>query len=77
MFHLFNKNLTDIGCAYKISCVVIGIRKNDNGILYHEENFEEAIRSVNFAYNQTSLPTNIQNLLQDEKLVHLTSNVSI
>lgn len=58
------------------SYVILGIRKHDNGTLYHEENFEEAMRSVNFAYNQTSLPTNIQNLLQDEKLVQLTSNVS-
>ncbi|XP_025411774.1 NEDD8-activating enzyme E1 regulatory subunit-like [Sipha flava] len=36
--------------------------------------FEEAIRSVNFAYNKTSLPINIQNLFQDEKLINLTSN---
>jgi hypothetical protein len=60
-----------------MSYIIIGIRKHDNGTLYHEENFEEAIRSVNFAYNKTSLPINIQNLFQDEKLINLTSNVSI
>lgn len=43
--------------------------------MYHEENFEEAIRSVNFAYNQTLLPENIQCILKDEKLLNLTSNV--
>lgn len=55
--------------------IFLGIRKHENGTLYHEENFEEAIRSVNFAYNQTSLPTNIQNILKDDKLTNLTSNV--
>jgi len=45
--------------------------------MHHEENFEEAIRSVNFAYNRTSLPENIRLILKDEKLKNLTSNVSI
>lgn len=54
---------------------LIGIRKNDSGISYHEENFEEAIRSVNFAFNKTSLPSDIQSLLKDEKSLNLTSNV--
>lgn len=54
---------------------LIGIRKHDNGTLYHEENFEEAIRSVNFAFNRTSLPADIQCLLKDEKSLNLTSNV--
>jgi len=45
--------------------------------MHHEENFEEAIRSVNFAYNRTSLPENVRLILKDEKLKNLTSNVSI
>lgn len=53
----------------------LGIRKHENGTLHHEENFEEAIRSVNFAYNRTSLSENIQLILKDEKLINLTSNV--
>jgi len=44
--------------------------------MHHEENFEEAIRSVNFAYNRTSLPENVRLILKDEKLKNLTSNVS-
>lgn len=55
--------------------MLIGIRKNDNGVPHHEENFEEAIRSVNFAYNRTSLPADIQCILNDEKSINLTSNV--
>ncbi|XP_026823150.1 NEDD8-activating enzyme E1 regulatory subunit [Rhopalosiphum maidis] len=50
------------------------IRKHENGTMHHEENFEEAIRSVNFAYNRTSLPENIRLILKDEKLKNLTSN---
>jgi len=53
----------------------LGIRKHENGTLYHEGNFEEAIRSVNFGYNRTSLPVDIQNILKDDKLTNLTSNV--
>jgi len=53
----------------------IGIRKNDTGTLHHEANFEEAIRSVNFAYNRTILPPNVQQILKDEKLTNLSSNV--
>lgn len=56
--------------------IFLGIRKHDNGTLHHEENFEEAIRSVNFAYNQTLLPTDIQGIFKDEKLINLTSYVS-
>lgn len=54
---------------------LLGIRKHDNGTLYHEENFEEAIRSVNFAYNRTTLPADIHCILKDEKIINLTSNV--
>lgn len=57
-------------------CIFTGIRKHENGTSHHEENFEEAIRSVNFAYNRTSLPVDIQNILKDEKLTNLTLNVS-
>lgn len=52
-----------------------GIRKHENGTLHHEENFEEAIKSVNFAYNRTTLPAEIQCVLKDEKLMNLSSNV--
>jgi len=57
--------------------VLLGIRKHENGTMHHEENFEEAIRSVNFAYNRTTLPENVRLILKDEKLKNLTSNVSI
>ncbi|XP_050424601.1 NEDD8-activating enzyme E1 regulatory subunit [Adelges cooleyi] len=50
------------------------IRKHDNGSLYHEENFEEAVKSVNFAYNRTTIPSEVQHILKDDKLLNLTSN---
>lgn len=45
----------------------------ENGDL--EENFSEAIHYVNTCTGSTKIPTNIQNILNDDKCVNLTNEV--
>uniref|UniRef100_A0A8D8Y2J9 NEDD8-activating enzyme E1 regulatory subunit n=1 Tax=Cacopsylla melanoneura TaxID=428564 RepID=A0A8D8Y2J9_9HEMI len=53
-----------------------GIRKDENGIPLSEENFEEAIKAVNFALLPTTVPSSVANILNDNCCVNLTSKVS-
>uniref|UniRef100_A0A8D8T1H8 NEDD8-activating enzyme E1 regulatory subunit n=1 Tax=Cacopsylla melanoneura TaxID=428564 RepID=A0A8D8T1H8_9HEMI len=50
-----------------------GIRKDENGIPLSEENFEEAIKAVNFALLPTTVPSSVANILNDNCCVNLTS----
>lgn len=50
-----------------------GIRTNSEGVQEPEENFEEAIRAVNFALGPTNVPSDIKNILDDDCCVNLTS----
>lgn len=52
------------------------IKRDEHGSPIDEENFEEAIRAVNFAVLPTLLPKNIEEILNDECCVNLTSKVS-
>ncbi|XP_014242902.1 NEDD8-activating enzyme E1 regulatory subunit isoform X2 [Cimex lectularius] len=49
------------------------LKKNEDGIPEAEENFEEAIRAVNFAIATTKIPSNVQNILNDDSCINLTS----
>lgn len=49
-----------------------GIRKNENGVPLDEENFEEAINSVNSSIIPTTIPSEVQALLDDPACLHLT-----
>lgn len=50
-----------------------GIRKDENEIPLSEENFEEAIRAVNFALLPTTVPSSVSSILNDNACVNLTS----
>uniref|UniRef100_A0A8D8Y056 NEDD8-activating enzyme E1 regulatory subunit n=1 Tax=Cacopsylla melanoneura TaxID=428564 RepID=A0A8D8Y056_9HEMI len=52
-----------------------GIRKDENGIPLSEENFEEAIKAVNFALLPTTVPSSVANILNDNCCVNLTSKL--
>ncbi|XP_053560129.1 NEDD8-activating enzyme E1 regulatory subunit isoform X2 [Bombina bombina] len=49
-----------------------GILKNENGVPEEEENFEEAIKNVNTALNIAKIPSNIEEILHDERCTNLT-----
>ncbi|XP_063294365.1 NEDD8-activating enzyme E1 regulatory subunit [Pelobates fuscus] len=49
-----------------------GILKNENGQPEEEENFEEAVKNVNTALNITKLPSNIEEVFNDERCTNLT-----
>ncbi|XP_054274915.1 NEDD8-activating enzyme E1 regulatory subunit [Macrosteles quadrilineatus] len=49
------------------------MRRDEHGNPVDEENFEEAIRAVNFAVMATTLPKNIEEILNDSSCVNLTS----
>lgn len=51
------------------------MKLDENGIPHHEENFEEALRAVNFAITSTPIPNEIKNILNDDKCVNLTVKV--
>lgn len=53
-----------------------GIRKNENGAPMDEENFEEAISSVNSTIIHTKIPSEVQALLDDPACMHLTPESS-
>lgn len=47
-----------------------GVLKNDDGIEFTEENFDEAIRNVNIAYTATGIPDDIRKILNDAMANH-------
>ncbi|CAA9996397.1 unnamed protein product [Nesidiocoris tenuis] len=49
------------------------IKKNEDGVQEYEENFEEALRAVNFAVVPTAVPKSVQEILRDCNCVNLTS----
>lgn len=53
-----------------------GIRKNENGAPLDEENFEEAMNSVNSTVIPTKIPPEVQSLLDDPACLHLTPESS-
>lgn len=53
-----------------------GIKKDDNGLPLSEENFEEAIKAVNFAITPSAVPEKIIDLLSDERCINLTTKVN-
>lgn len=53
------------------------MRRDEHGNPVDEENFEEAIRAVNFAVLATTLPKNIEEILNDSSCVNLTSKVGL
>lgn len=56
-------------------CITLGIRKNEHGNPEDEENFEEAVRAVNFAVLPTQIPKNIQDIINDDCCINLHSKV--
>ncbi|XP_061197128.1 NEDD8-activating enzyme E1 regulatory subunit-like isoform X2 [Saccostrea echinata] len=50
-----------------------GIRKNEEGVPEVEENFDEAIKSVNLALVPTKIPTEVEQLFNDPSAMNLTS----
>jgi len=51
-----------------------GIRKNEeSGVPEDEENFEEALQAVNTSLNPTRIPTEVSDILADEKCGKLTA----
>ncbi|KAK3792128.1 hypothetical protein RRG08_055391 [Elysia crispata] len=50
-----------------------GIRKNENGVPEEEENFDEAIKSVNSSLNATGIPSDIKALFEDPSCLKLNS----
>lgn len=53
-----------------------GIRRNEDGVLEDEENFDEAIKSVNTALVPTRVPTAVENLFSDNECVNLHAESS-
>ncbi|CAH1390420.1 unnamed protein product [Nezara viridula] len=50
-----------------------GIKVNEDGLPEAEENFEEAIKAVNFAVTPTIVPNDIKKILEDDCCINLTS----
>ncbi|XP_073515270.1 NEDD8-activating enzyme E1 regulatory subunit [Phyllobates terribilis] len=53
-----------------------GILKNENGVPEDEENFEEAVKNVNTALNTTKIPSNIEDIFNDERCTNITQQSS-
>ena len=66
--HLEKKEFKDI--------IRSGVRKNEVGVPMDEENFEEAINSVNSTIIPTKISSDIQALLDDPACMHLTPESS-
>ncbi|XP_053305125.1 NEDD8-activating enzyme E1 regulatory subunit [Spea bombifrons] len=49
-----------------------GILRNENGVPEDEENFEEAVKNVNTALNTTKIPSNVEEIFNDERCRNLT-----
>jgi len=59
---------------YKEKCqlkelIKAGIQKNDDGVPYDEENFEEAVKNVN-ALSETKVPSHISKIFEDRRCEH-------
>lgn len=52
------------------------MKTDENGLPHAEENFEEALKAVNYAINPPSIPTEVQNILDDDKCINLTVKVN-
>lgn len=55
--------------------VTIEIKFNEEGVPEYEENFEEAIKAVNFAVTPSIVPKEVLNILNDDCCINLTSKV--
>lgn len=53
----------------------LGIKLNEHGIPEDEENFEEALRAVNYAVLPTTISTNVKEILNDNACINITSKV--
>lgn len=53
------------------------MKVDENGLPYLEQNFEEAIKAVNYALSSDSIPSEISKLLNDDNCVNLTTKVYI
>lgn len=50
---------------------------NEDGVQEYEENFEEALKAVNFAVAPTTVPKSVQDILNDANCINLTSKVRL
>lgn len=53
-----------------------GVLKNENGVPEDEENFEEAVKNVNTALNTTKVPSNIEDIFNDDRCTNITPQSS-
>ncbi|XP_072136080.1 NEDD8-activating enzyme E1 regulatory subunit isoform X2 [Mobula birostris] len=53
-----------------------GLLKNDEGTPVDEENFDEAIKNVNTALNPTKVPSNVQELFEDQRCANINTQVA-
>ncbi|XP_066589037.1 NEDD8-activating enzyme E1 regulatory subunit [Prorops nasuta] len=53
-----------------------GMRKDENDSRNIEENFEEAMKAVNTSISRTVVPSNVTNILNDERCINLTAKSS-
>lgn len=51
------------------------MKKDENGLPSAEENFEEAIKAVNYVLTSDEVPKEIVKLLTDDNCVNLTTKV--
>lgn len=61
----------------ELKCMIRqGIRKRDGGVPEDEENFEEAIRSINVALRPTAIPDEVQQIFNDPRCTNLAADSS-
>lgn len=51
-------------CLFADTMHCLGIRTNEDGVPEDEENFDEAIKAVNTALYDNSMPQNLSNILE-------------
>ncbi len=77
-FAVFDVRVT-FACFHNEFLIVViifkGIKDDENGLPHAEENFEEAIRAVNYALTSDTVPSEISKLLNDDNCVNLTIKV--
>lgn len=59
---------------YKMIQSTIPTEVNDPGLIY--ENFKEALHLINTSVTPTTIPSNVQSVLDDNSCKNLTQNVS-
>lgn len=52
-----------------------GLRLDEQGIPAEEDNFQEAIKAVNSSLAPTKIPSNVQEILNDDSCINLTQKV--